>query len=278
MRSAKSAVRDRRQFYCLPRRALADKNLTALEHRVLGAISIHDGMSKRKGKGAGCYASYRTLTDLVGCDYTNFSKAVSRLIRLGYVCREPQIMDKRKYTLFVIFDEESDWSPHQPSSDLIVGDFTNVLKQNCQRAYNNSSKVVGDGKLETNGKLQKTGEHYIPLNGEIDSKQSTQTQQLHQCDEVEIGTVQKAEVQLKAPTRAVINQIPAASVFHNPDPSDRVRARIISIWKVSRSAAKRSAIADLCGLSIEEIDQFCMAKAQLTDEQSRALRSACLSI
>ncbi|WP_443970852.1 hypothetical protein [Sphingobium sp. CR28] len=167
---------DRRTFYCLPRRAICDGELSALDHRVLGAIAIHDGMSASKGKGAGCVASNKTLTAMVGCDYTSMSKTIGRLLRKGYVVREPQLLDKRKFTLRLIYDEPDavrsgptdSWSNGQQISDEVVGEIANDPPEIVGEDANEGPEIVGRDNFETRTNLPETTAHYIPLRGEID--------------------------------------------------------------------------------------------------------------
>ena len=109
-----------RIFTTAPSRLIADNELTALEMRVLLVVALHDGMSGVKGKGGGCYARHSNLAKLCRTDTTRFSKAVSRLIRLGYLVREPQLMDKRRFTLRVVYDEDDSWRTGLLSDGEIV--------------------------------------------------------------------------------------------------------------------------------------------------------------
>ncbi|WP_145955423.1 MarR family transcriptional regulator [Sphingorhabdus sp. SMR4y] len=147
---------------------MTDPALTALDHRVLGVISLHDGMSLVNGKGAGCYASYGTLTKLAGCDYTNFGRSVSKLIKAGYISREPQLMDKRRFTLRVFYPEILD-----ETNNKMVGEINNETDQKSQKVIQivdeTNNEIVGDEKSESVANLPETNGHYIPLNGELNS-------------------------------------------------------------------------------------------------------------
>lgn len=152
-----------RDFTTVPASVLGDTRITALELRCLMVIALHDGMSKKRGAGAGCYARYSTLADKVRTDVTNFSKAVSHLLKLGYVIREQQPTDRRRYTLRVIYEAE------QYTEDEKVGEATNIPSEMVGEFAN---KVVGEGNLETRRIPPKTDPQYIPLNGEIDFDKS----------------------------------------------------------------------------------------------------------
>lgn len=155
-----SRASDKRRFYCLPVAAITDARLTAMDHRILGVVALHDGMSGIKGGGGGCYASYKTLTDIVGCDYTNFGRSVSKLIQLGYLSRDPQVLDKRKFTLRVLYPGLDSCQPDQLSN----GNPAKVVGS----PDNNFPEIVGHENFETRSNLPETDEHYIPLNGELD--------------------------------------------------------------------------------------------------------------
>lgn len=146
-----------RAFYCPPTEALSDMSLTALDHRILGAICLHDGMSRLKGNGAGCYASYKTLAAFVGTDITNFSKGVSKLVGAGYISREPQKMDKRRYTLRVEYRAN------------LVGETTNNTNEIVGETDNLIPKVVGEDNFETRRNPDNSDAYYISLKEELDS-------------------------------------------------------------------------------------------------------------
>ena len=149
---------DNRIFYCLPVKALRDKDLTSLDHRVLGAIALHDGMSLYKKKGRGCYARHKTLRDIVGCDYTNISKSIKKLVKSGYLVVTAHPKDKRRSIYRVIYASPDGCS------------FDQVQSANSEdETTNNLCKVVGKGSSEKLGKTANPSTHYIPLNGKKES-------------------------------------------------------------------------------------------------------------
>lgn len=161
-----------REFTTLPVRAIADTRLTALELRCLAVIALHDGMSTVRGTGAGCYARSATLAELARTDISNFSKALSRLTKFGYVIREPQQNDRRRFTHRVIYGDENTWRVDQLSESAngvgIVGELTNKLPEMVGEFTNYPPEIVGDGESQNGGFLRDSGPQYIPLNGEID--------------------------------------------------------------------------------------------------------------
>ena len=162
-----------REFTTLPARAIADQRLSGLELRCLAVISMHDGMSLARGTGAGCFASAATLASLVRTDVTNWSKAVSRLVALGYIVREPQQMDRRRFTLRVLFGDDDSWRNDQlfPPADRPgkVGGSTNQRAAKVGQATNEPAEIVGDGEGENGGISSGNGSQYISLNEELHS-------------------------------------------------------------------------------------------------------------
>lgn len=143
-----------RTFTTLPARAIGDNRLTALDLRCLAAISLHDGRSLAGGKGGGCYAKYSTLAAMVQTDMTNFSKVVSRLIKLEYLVSEKQQTDRRRTTLRVLPDSDDSWRADQPSAPDIVGETTNDLSSVVGEMTNHTAEIVGDGEHK-NGSFSK---------------------------------------------------------------------------------------------------------------------------
>ena len=157
-----------RIFTTVPSVAIGDTRLTALDLRVLMVVSIHDGMSIPKGTGAGCFASYAKLAKLVRTDITNFSKAVSKLAKSGYLTREPQQMDRRRFTLRVLFDQADSWRVDQPD----VGEPTNDQPGIVGEAANEIAKVVGEANEQAAENYQQSDPYYIPQRGELDFDKS----------------------------------------------------------------------------------------------------------
>jgi len=94
-------------FFCMPYRMLNDGQCTCAHWKALGAISAHDRLSNRKGKGQGAWASHETMAKECGLKYGTFSEAVSDLLRWGYIIRERREQNRRQYTYRVICDDSS---------------------------------------------------------------------------------------------------------------------------------------------------------------------------
>ncbi len=95
-------------FAAIPARAYGDPRLTGLHMRALGVVALHDHMSQPLGKGQGCWAGNRRLAELIGCNYTNLSTALSKLATWGYIDSRTNPMNKTRRILFVVYDERDE--------------------------------------------------------------------------------------------------------------------------------------------------------------------------
>lgn len=172
-----------RLFSTVPARAIADDRLSGLDWRVLAGVSIRDGMSLVKGKGAGCYASNVTLAADVGCEYSSLSKSLARLLEYGYLKMERQADDKRMTTYRVHFEAPDSWPSHQASTSEAVGGTANQPQKVIGRNAASSAKVVGRDFPASGGKQPQTASHYIPLKGELDS---VETEELNSSEEAHL--------------------------------------------------------------------------------------------
>ena len=169
-----------RTFTTLPVAMIADTDLTALDLRVAAVIALHDGMSAVKGKGGGCYAKNLTLAGLARTDPTNFSKCLSRLISKGYVTREPQLMDKRRFTLRVQYPEDESWRVDQPSGERVNAETGEIVGEPAKP----EPEIVGEADSQNGGFSKETGRHYISLKEELDS---VETEKLNSSEEARLG-------------------------------------------------------------------------------------------
>lgn len=94
-------------FGAVPNRALSDGHLTDRDIRVLAVVSAHDNMSLLR-EGMGCFAGTDRLAELSGTHPSNVSSALTKLVNLGYLKREPHPIDGRRATFRVVFDTEAD--------------------------------------------------------------------------------------------------------------------------------------------------------------------------
>jgi hypothetical protein len=157
-----------RIFTTLPTRAIGDTSLTALDLRCLAVIALHDGMSAVSGKGAGCFAKNMTLAAEARTDPTNFSKSLSRLIHAGYVSREPQLMDKRRFTLRVQYLPADSWRDDQQSPPQYPHPGAEIVGEPA----NPKPEIVGDGESKNGSFSKGIGRDYISLNEELHFEES----------------------------------------------------------------------------------------------------------
>jgi len=75
----------KRQWSVVPVRALTDRNLTQIEFRVICALCIYTNSY------GVCWPGVQTIGDVIGSDPAVISRAISKLVRKGYVRKlEPQ--------------------------------------------------------------------------------------------------------------------------------------------------------------------------------------------
>jgi DNA-binding MarR family transcriptional regulator len=104
-----------RDFFTGSVRIINDPRPSGLDFRVYACVSLHDGMSLKKGTGRGCYATFATLTAEIGCDAANLSRSLQRLVEWGYLTEERQI-DRRRKTYRVTFQSAEAWRNRQQST------------------------------------------------------------------------------------------------------------------------------------------------------------------
>lgn len=124
-----------RTFTTLPVAVIGDDRLHAVDIRVLAVITLHDGMSKSRGAGAGCYARHATLAAQVGIDTARFSKSLRRLREFGYVQVEEKSSDRRFKTMRVPYPKDGS----RPIASEIVATGDNKL---VATEDNGSSELV----------------------------------------------------------------------------------------------------------------------------------------
>lgn len=139
-----------RLFFTGSTRIIGDPRPSGLDMRVYACVSMHDGMSLKKGTGRGCYATFATLTTAIGCDASNLSKSLKRLVEWGYLVEERQD-DRRRKTYRVTFDSAESWRNGQQS---IVGE-----------PANEPAEIVGNGESGNGGNPPQTEQHYSSLKG-----------------------------------------------------------------------------------------------------------------
>lgn len=166
----------KRLFTTAPIGVIGDRELHALDLRVLLAISLHDGMSEIKG-GPGCYASYQTLADRAGTDIPMLSRVISKLERMSYIRRERQQKDKRRWTIRVHFadvadscavGQQSDRDDDTPGSPDFVDPQNNDRAEHVVPQANEPAKVVANGGSQNTENASENFPNYTSLNDELD--------------------------------------------------------------------------------------------------------------
>jgi len=165
-------------FAMLPYRAIGDSRLTSLDLRTLAAISWHDRGSRPRGKGAGCWAGNKKLTEEVGCDYTNLSSTVTKLGTLGYITREPHPVNRKLRVYRVVYDAlpiDKQSSPanglpdhklsptHETVSESIASASEDVLGPEWDRE---TGEIVCRPNPQGNEEQEQSRSIYIPLKRE----------------------------------------------------------------------------------------------------------------
>jgi hypothetical protein len=167
-------------FAAIPVKAIGDHRLTASHFRVLAAIAEHDRLSKSRGKGAGCYASNKTLAEKCGVNYSNFSTVATELGRWGYIVSAPHPISRRTRVYRVIYDDadaDNTLSMGKQSDDETADDSLPTDKPFPQQAAQNAlpeddqrPDIVCPLKRQTFENAQLPNDNYIPLNGKIFSE------------------------------------------------------------------------------------------------------------
>lgn len=152
-------------YAALPLRAIGDARLTDGDLRVLCTIAAFDRLSHARGTGQGAWATHKLMAGWCRRDYSRFSTSVSKLLREGYVVREPRATNKKQYTYRVVYTVED----RLPSSKDDVGSPANDEPKIVCRDAEPPPHIVcrADGlSLENGSEIQPI---YISQREEIDS-------------------------------------------------------------------------------------------------------------
>jgi len=159
-------------FGAIPARAFGDPRLKGLHLKVLGVVALHDRLSAARKNGQGCWAGNKRLAEMIGCNYSNLSTALTELATWGYIDRRTNPMNKTRRILFVVYDERDDavMKSNRDENPLPAG------KQSAA----DDSLPVGEDDAETvcpdfeNGNENQPlgGGEYIPLKRGIDSAEA----------------------------------------------------------------------------------------------------------
>ena len=149
-------------FAAIPLRAIGDQELTDGDIRALASIAAFDRLSHSKGKGQGAWASHRLMSAWIDRNYSNFSATVNKLIRLGYLVREPRETDKRQHTYRVVYTDDD----RIPKAEDFVRPEANNLREIVCPETGEVQKVVCPNSQSTDGNFNEISPEYIPQSGE----------------------------------------------------------------------------------------------------------------
>lgn len=163
--------------------AMADSELTGQDWRVYLWVSLHDGMSLLKGKGAGCYAANKTIFEAAQCDYASGCRSLSKLVKRGHLVRE-QLGRSTRYR--VTFG-----GPDRLQACNITG--ASIGDQGASA----DAAIYCSDFSETRTDQPETGRDYIPLRGELDPVETGKLNSLetaHLCDAHDFSPMSEDEV------------------------------------------------------------------------------------
>ena len=165
-------------FGAVPARAVGDARLTGLHLRLLTAIAIHDRMSDPRKQGQGCWAGNKRLAEMIGCNYTNLSTALTHLATWGYIERRVNPLNKKRRIYLVVYDDrdaafvgvkpDTDRLPESKGcNEEIIDDSLPTGEEDTGIVCPDSQKSVGSQSLG--------GGEYIPQKRGIDSAEAGKT-------------------------------------------------------------------------------------------------------
>ncbi len=149
-------------FAAIPLRAIGDRELTDGDIRVLASIAAFDRLSHSKGKGQGAWASHRLMSGWIDRNYSNFSATVNKLIKAGYLVREPRETDKRQHTYRIVYTDDD----RLPKSEDFVRPEANDFREIVCPETGEVQKVVCPDLQSTDGNFDENSPEYIPQSGE----------------------------------------------------------------------------------------------------------------
>lgn len=149
-------------FAAIPLRAIGDRELTDGDIRVLASIAAFDRLSHSKGKGQGAWASHRLMSGWIDRNYSNFSATVNKLIKAGYLVREPRETDKRQHTYRIVYSDDD----RLPKAEDIVRPEANEFREIVCPETGAVQRVVCPDPPSTDGNYDENFREYIPQSGE----------------------------------------------------------------------------------------------------------------
>ena len=151
---------------------MRDAELTGQEWRVYLWVSLHDGMSMLKGKGAGCFTSNLKLAEQVQCDYSSLCRSLSKLVERGHLVREKMGKTTTYRATFPEPDNLQDCNISPSKSGAIACKAATDDDGIACKVANEGGSTTCNEILEKRRKLPKTAEDYSPLSGELYSAEA----------------------------------------------------------------------------------------------------------
>ena len=155
------------QFAAIPLRAIGDPELTDGDMRVLAVVAAFDRLSHARGTGQGAWASHNTMSAWIGRNYSNFSTTMNKLLKLGYVVREPRETDRRQFTYRVVYSDDD----RVPRAQKVCPEANDRAEIVCPTDDNSPEIVCPEG-VANPQKSADFGSEYIPQRVVIDSAEA----------------------------------------------------------------------------------------------------------
>lgn len=165
--SQKSGQRKTERFAPMPARAIGDQRLSAVDLRVLMAIAAHDQFQRN---GAGCYASHKRLSELVGCHGKSVSRSISILAKAGYLTARTNPLNNKTRIYNVVYRQFDDDYMAQGKGNRPVtddGHIGNDLATDHWDQLSSNPPSIGNQSATQSDDI---GNELVPENGPIGNK------------------------------------------------------------------------------------------------------------
>jgi DNA-binding MarR family transcriptional regulator len=162
-------------FAATPARAIGDTRLTGLHMKALAAIAIHDRLSAPRNRGQGCWAGNKRLAEMIGCNYSNLSTALTNLATWGYIDRRINPMNRKRRILFVIYsDQDAAFVGAKPSANGLPADklSDDEMADDGLLIDKDDAEIVCPDFQNGDISQRLNGGEYIPLKRGIDSAEA----------------------------------------------------------------------------------------------------------
>lgn len=160
------------QFGAIPGRAVRDRGLTDGEFRILATVALFDRLSSVTGKGQGAWASHETMSVLCGANYSRFSTAIHKLMKEGYLTREPRATNRKQFTYRILYtDDDALPTREQLAAADVRPEANNPVAIVCRDDAETPPIVCRDHSANPHETAENDAQ-YIPLRVERDSAEA----------------------------------------------------------------------------------------------------------